>query len=407
MRVDVCVVGAGPVGGALACRLAAAGLSVAVVDRAALPPMEHPRFDGRAYAIAAGSRPLLVDAGVWAALPLPAGRIDEIRVSDGKAGRPASPLFLHFDQKDLGGDALGWMVEARSLRVALNARLHASARLAVHAPAEAQVTRSAGEALVELNSGERITAALVIAAEGRESPLRRSAGITAARWGYKQSAIVCAIAHELPHHQVALEHFLPAGPFAQLPMADGEDGAHLSSIVWTEKAATAPRLMALDDAAFAAELRVRLGGHLGVIKPVGRRWMYPLSAMYVHKMVAQRLAVVGDAAHGIHPIAGQGLNLGLRDATALSELLIAAHRAGEDLGGTALLKRYERGRRLDHVSMLIATDGLDRLFSTDNPVVRTARDLGLGGVQRMPGLKRFFMRRAMGKAADQAGAELS
>ncbi len=407
MRVDVCVVGAGPVGGVLACRLAAAGMNVAVVDRAALPPMEHPSFDGRAYAIAAGSKPLLVDAGVWAALPLPAGRIDEIRVSDGKPGRPASPLFLHFDQKDLAGEALGWMVEARSLRVALNARLHAAERLVVHAPAQAKVTRNAAEAVVELDHGERFSAGLVIAAEGRDSPLRRSAGITAARWGYPQSAIVCAIAHERPHGGVALEHFLPAGPFAQLPMADGEDGAFLSSIVWTEKTATVPRLMALDDAAFAAELRVRLGGHLGAIRPVGRRWMFPLSAMYVHRMVAERLAVVGDAAHGIHPIAGQGLNLGLRDAIALSALLISAHRDGQDLGGAALLKQYERGRRLDHVSMLVATDGLDRLFSTDNPLVRTMRDLGLGGVQRMPGLKRFFMRRAMGKAADQAGAELS
>jgi 2-octaprenyl-6-methoxyphenol hydroxylase len=407
MRVDVCVVGAGPVGGVLACRLAVAGLSVAVVDRAALPPMEHPSFDGRAYAIAAGSKPLLVDAGVWSALPLPAGRIDEIRVSDGRPGRPASPLFLHFDQKDLGGEALGWMVEARSLRVALNARLHAAPGLRVHAPAEAKVTREADEALVELSDGARFTTGLVIAAEGRDSPLRRSAGITAARWGYPQSAIVCAIAHERPHGGVALEHFLPAGPFAQLPMADGEDGAFLSSIVWTEKAATVPRLMALDDTALTAELQFRLGGHLGAIRLVGRRWMFPLSAMYVHKMVAERLAVVGDAAHGIHPIAGQGLNLGLRDAIALSGLLIAAHREGEDLGGAALLKRYERGRRLDHVSMLVATDGLDRLFSTDHPLVRTVRDLGLGGVQRMPRLKRFFMRRAMGQAADQGSAEFS
>jgi 2-octaprenyl-6-methoxyphenol hydroxylase len=350
---------------------------------------------------------LLVEAGVWAALPLPAGRIDEIRVSDGKLGRPASTLFLHFDQKDLGGAPLGWMVEARSLRVALNARLHAMAGLAMHAPAEAKVTRRADGASVELDSGVRFEAGLVIAAEGRESPQRREAGITAARWAYPQAAIVCAIAHEKPHGNVALEHFLPAGPFAQLPMANGEDGSFLSSIVWTEKKAAVPRLLALDEAAFAAELAFRLGDHLGAIRPVGRRWMFPLSAMYVHRMVAERLAVVGDAAHGIHPIAGQGLNLGLRDAIALSKLLIAAHAAGEDLGAAALLKRYERGRRLDHVSMLVATDGLDRLFSTDNPLVRTGRDLGLGGVQRMPGLKRFFMRRAMGQAADQGSASLS
>jgi 2-octaprenyl-6-methoxyphenol hydroxylase len=407
MRVDVCVVGAGPVGGVLACRLATAGLSVAVVDRAALPPMEHPSFDGRAYAIAAGSRPLLVHAGVWAALPRPSGRIDEIRVSDGKLGRPASPLFLHFDQKDLGGEPLGWMVEARSLRVALNARLHAMEGLAVHAPAQAKVIRNEAGASVELDTGVRFEAGLVIAAEGRESPQRREAGITAARWAYPQAAIVCAIAHEKPHGNVALEHFLPAGPFAQLPMADGEDGSFLSSIVWTEKKAVVPRLLALDDAAFTVELGFRLGDHLGTIRPVGRRWMFPLSAMYVHRMIAERLAVVGDAAHGIHPIAGQGLNLGLRDAIALSKLLISAHAAGEDIGGVALLKRYERGRRLDHVSMLVATDGLDRLFSTDNRLVRTVRDLGLGGVQRMPRLKRFFMRRAMGQAADQGGAGLS
>lgn len=398
MAMDVCIVGAGPVGGVLACRLAEAGLDVAVVDRAALPPMEHPSFDGRAYAIAAGSRPLLEAAGVWDALPLPAGPIEQIRVSDGKVGRPASPFFLHFDHADLGGKALGWMVEARSLRVALNRRLNGGGRLSVHAPAEAEVVRSAAGALVRLRGGGEISARLVVAAEGRESPLRRQAGFAVARWPYAQSAIVCAIAHERPHGRVALEHFLPAGPFAQLPMAPGEAGENLSSIVWTEHREVAPRLMALDDAAFMAELSARLGDHLGAIRPVGLRWMYPLSAMYVHRMVAERLAVVGDAAHGIHPIAGQGLNLGFRDAIALADVLIGAHRAGEDVGGAALLARYERSRRLDHVSMLLATDGLDRLFSTDNGLVRLARDLGLAGVQRLPGLKRFFMRQAMGVA---------
>jgi 2-octaprenyl-6-methoxyphenol hydroxylase len=400
MSIDVCIVGAGPVGGALACRLAEAGLRVAAVDRAALPPMEHPAFDGRAYAIAAGSRPLLDEAGIWRQLPLPAGPIEQIRVSDGEVGRPASPLFLHFDHADLGGQPLGWMVEARSLRVALNARLHAgSSRLAVHAPARAHVERSQAGARVTLEGGPTFEARLVIAAEGRDSPLRRQAGITNTRWAYKQSAIVCAIAHERPHEQIALEHFLPSGPFAQLPMAAGETGENLSSIVWTEHRDTAARLMALDDAAFGAELRVRLGLHLGNLRPVGRRWLYPLSAMYVHRMVAERLAVVGDAAHGIHPIAGQGLNLGLRDAIALASLLIEAHREGEDIGAPSLLARYQRARRLDHVSMLMATDGLDRLFSTGNPVVRAVRDLGLGGVQRMPALKRFFMARATGRAA--------
>ncbi len=398
--LDVCVVGAGPVGGALACRLARAGLSVAVVDRSALPPMEHPSFDGRAYAIAAGSRALLETAGIWEKLPHPPGPIEQIRVSDGKPGRAASRLFLHFDATALGGEAghgaLGWMVEARTMRMALNACLHAAPGLQLHAPAVAEVTRDASAAQIRLDTGERFAARLVVAAEGRDSPLRRQAGLTAARWAYPQAGIVCAISHALPHRNTALEHFLPAGPFAQLPMAASEAGANISAIVWTERRDAAPRLMALDDAAFTAEVQMRLGDHLGAIRLVGQRWMYPLSALYVHRVVAGRLAVVGDAAHGIHPIAGQGLNLGLRDAIALSRLLIAAKAAGEDLGGPDLLARYARARRLDNLSMLVATDGLDRLFSTDNPVLRAARDIGIAAVHRMPGVKRAFMRQAMG-----------
>jgi 2-octaprenyl-6-methoxyphenol hydroxylase len=400
--LDVCVVGAGPVGGVLACRLAQAGLSVAVVDRAALPPMEHPSFDGRAYAIAAGSRTLLEESGVWDALPLPTGPIEQIRVSDGKPGRPASRLFLHFDSRDVDAEAmgtdqpLGWMVEARSLRVALNRKLNEVPNLQLHAPAEASVRRAADHAEITLGDGTQFQARLVVAAEGRDSPLRRQAGIPAQRWNYPQMGIVCAIAHELPHHNTALEHFLPAGPFAQLPMAAGEAGPHLSAIVWSERRSTAPRLMALDDAAFGAEVAVRLGSHLGAIRPVGRRWMYPLSAMYVHRCTAPRLAVVGDAAHGIHPIAGQGLNLGLRDAIALSRLVIDTHEAGADIGGPAMLDSYQRARRVDNLSMLVATDGLERLFSTDNPLLRAARDLGIAAVHRMPRLKRAFMRQAMG-----------
>jgi len=370
-------------------------LKVAVVDRAALPPMEHPSFDGRAYAIAAGSRGLLEEAGIWDALPSPPGPIAQIRVSDGKPGRPASPLFLHFDSQDLGDRPLGWMVEARNMRVALNRCLHA-ADLALHAPAEAIVTRTQDHATITLSTGETFESRLVVAAEGRDSPLRRQAGLTAQRWAYPQMGIVCAIAHDRPHNNTALEHFLPAGPFAQLPMAPSEAGEHISAIVWTERSDVAPRLMALPDDAFAAEVAIRLGPHLGAIRPVGRRWMYPLSAMYVHRNTAERLAVVGDAAHGIHPIAGQGLNLGLRDAIALTRLLIAAHEAGEDCGSPALLARYQSARRLDNLAMLLATDSLDRLFSTNNPLVRAARDIGIAAVHRMPRLKRAFMRQAIG-----------
>jgi 2-octaprenyl-6-methoxyphenol hydroxylase len=400
MAYDVCIVGAGPVGGALACKLANAGLSVAIVDRAALPPMEHPDFDGRAYAIAAGSRRLLVEAGLWDALPLPSGPIEQIRVSDGQIGRPASRLHLHFDVADVGepDGALGWMVEARSLRVAINTRLASFPNVDVFAPAIADVARGAGAAEIRLSTGEHFTASLVVAAEGRDSPLRRQAGIQVQRWPYHQSGIVCAIAHEKPHNQTALEHFLPSGPFAQLPMAGSDDEPNLSAIVWSEWTKDAPRFMALDDAAFADQIARRMGGHLGQLRPVGRRWVYPLSAMYVHRIVAPRLALVGDAAHGIHPIAGQGLNLGLRDAIALGDLLAAAHTGGQDIGAASLLDRYQRNRRVDVISMLVATDGLDRLFSTNFAPIRLARDLGIAAVHRMPRLKRAFMRQAMGLA---------
>ena len=396
MKVEVCIVGAGPVGGALACRLAEAGIAVAVVDRAALPPMEHPAFDGRAYAIAAGSLPLLEEAGIWSRLPLPAGPIEQIRVSDGRLGRPASKLFLHFDRHDLDGRPLGWMVEARSLRVALNDRLHSAPNLSLHAPAEAAVSRRPAAAMVSLSNGTQIEAQLVVAAEGRQSPTRREAGIVASGWRYKQAGLVCAITHEKPHDNTALEHFLPAGPFAQLPMADGEKGQHLSAIVWSDRADQAERLVGLDEKSFGVEIALRLGGHLGAIKPVGRRWVYGLSAMYVHRLIGERLAVVGDAAHGIHPIAGQGLNLGLRDAISLSRMIIDARQRGMDLGSATLLEAYQRSRRFDHVSMLVATDGLDRLFSSDNPLLRFVRDAGLGVVQRMPALKHAFMKRAVG-----------
>ncbi|MBV9734366.1 MAG: UbiH/UbiF/VisC/COQ6 family ubiquinone biosynthesis hydroxylase [Acidisphaera sp.] len=397
---EVCVVGAGPVGGTLACRLAEAGVPVAVVDRAPLPPMEHPDFDGRAYAIAAGSRLLLEAAGLWTRLPDPPCPIERIRVSDGRIGRPASPLFLQFDTAEAGAlpdsSAFGWMVEARSLRRALNAHLHALPGVSVHAPAAAAVVRGRDGATVAIAGGPRIDCRLVIAAEGRESPLRRAAGIPVTRLPYRQTGIVCAVAHARPHDNTALEHFLPAGPFAQLPMAPSDVADHVSAIVWTERSDLAARLLALDDAAFGREIARRLGPHLGALRPIGRRWRYPLGALHAHRYWAERLALVGDAAHAIHPIAGQGLNLGLRDAAALAALVIEAVRSGDDPGGEALLARYQRMRRPDNLLMLAATDALDRLFSTDHKLLRAARDLGIAAVNRAPGLKRLFMRQAMG-----------
>jgi 2-octaprenyl-6-methoxyphenol hydroxylase len=410
VSADVCVVGAGPVGGTLACRLAAAGLATVVVDRSALPPMEHPAFDGRAYAIAAGSRCLLEDAGVWDRLAEPACPILDIRVSDGRLGRPASPMFLHFDHHSAGEQAFGHMVEARSLRVALNARMHALPALRVFAPTTADVERRDESATVHVAGGPSIDCRLVVAAEGRDSPLRRTAGIPVTHLPYHQTGIVCAISHQHPHRNVALEHFLPSGPFAQLPMCASpdalEDGApNVSAIVWTERTAIARRMLALDDMGFAAAIAHRLGDHLGTVRVVGRRWSYRLGALHAHRYFDTRLVLVGDAAHTIHPIAGQGLNLGFRDAMALAELLIAASERGEDLGAPELLRRYQRRRRPDNLLMLAATDTLDRLFSNDNPLLRLARDAGIAAVHRAPPLKRLFMRQAMGAPLFSRGAD--
>jgi 2-octaprenyl-6-methoxyphenol hydroxylase len=406
LSVQVCIVGAGPVGGTLACRLAGGGVSVALIDYAALPPMENPAFDGRAYAIAAGSRTLLEDAGLWDVLEVPPNPIREIRVSDGRIGRPPSRLHVHFDHRKAGVDPqpFGWMVEARSLRKALNARFPVQDRLHLFAPAKATVERSDDGAVVRLESGQVIHCALVIAAEGRESPLREQAGIPVTRIPYDQTAIVCAVAHERPHHDVALEHFLPAGPFAALPMGpsnDAEPGgaANVSAIVWTERTKVAAAFMALGDTRFAREAGRRLGQHLGAIRAVGRRWSYPLSAMIVHRYVDARLALAGDAAHGIHPIAGQGLNLGFRDGIALADLIIEAFLAGEDIGAPTLLAEYQRVRQVDNLLMFAVTDGLDRLFSTDRRLVRLIRDVGTEGVNRLGPVKRVFMRRAMGVTA--------
>jgi len=281
----------------------------------------------------------------------------------------------------------------------LNGLLHSLPALHVFAPAQAMVERREDGATVRTADGPAIECRLVVAAEGRNSPLRRAAGIPVTTLPYNQTGIVCAISHELPHQNTAVEHFLPSGPFAQLPMCGSADaGSNVSAIVWTERTAIAQRMLALDDIHFSRQIARRLGDHLGAVRTVGRRWTYPLAAMHAHRYFDTRLVLVGDAAHTIHPIAGQGLNLGFRDAIALSELLIEASRDGADPGAPQLLHRYQRRRRPDNLMMLAATDTLDRLFSTDNPLLRLARDLGIGAVHRVPPLKRLFMRQAMGQS---------
>jgi 2-octaprenyl-6-methoxyphenol hydroxylase len=262
----------------------------------------------------------------------------------------------------------------------------------VFAPATATVTRTEEAARVQVAGGPLITCRLVVAAEGRRSKLRSEAGISATPLPYGQSGIVFAIGHTLPHHGTALEHFLPGGPFAQLPLGPTEAAEHASAIVWTERTAIAERLVQLDDASFLRELTRRMGGHLGELRLLGRRWAYPLSALLVSRYTDTRLALVGDAAHGVHPIAGQGLNLGFRDIDTLADLILE----GGDPGDPDLLRRYQAARRPDNMAMLAATDGLDRLFSNDVPAIRLVRDLGIAAVHRLPGLKRLFMRQAMG-----------
>ena len=403
IEVEICIVGAGPVGATLAATLAAAGIRTAVVDAAPLPPMELPDFDGRAYAIALTSKRLLAAAGVWDRLPEEPCPILGIRVADGRPGEPASPLSLHFDHADVGEDPFGWMVEARALRVALNARLPHLPHLSVFAPARAEVERGPQGVVLRLSDGQEIRARLVVGAEGRNSPLRRQAGIPVTRLDYHCMGIVGAIAHEKPHHNVALEQFLPHGPFAQLPMHGIPGHPNVSAIVWTERTTIAKAALAMDDAAYGRQIAARLGDHLGAVTPVGRRWSYPLTAMHAARYTAERLALVGDAAHGIHPIAGQGLNLGFRDVAALAELVIAAVHAGEDPGAPGLLARYQAARRPDSLVMLGATHVLERLFTSRLPPVRIARRLGIAAVDRVPALKRFFARRAMGFGATTAG----
>lgn len=391
MRTDALIVGGGFIGLALAVALSRAGLSAVVVDREQAKTQQATNFDGRTSAIAFGSARVLDGLGIWPKLAPLAAPIREIRVSDQQ-----SPLFLHYDPRELGasfaGDALGYILENRDLRQVFYEAAAASPGVTLVYGAElVRLERGAESARAELADGRAIEARLAVAADGRESKLRREAGIAAARWSYPQTAIVCTVALEKDHRGIAHERFLPAGPFAILPMRGRQ-----ASIVWTERSGNVPRLMALGDAAFLEELKSRFGDFLGEIEVVGPRFSHPLGLVHADRYVDRRLVLAGDAAHAIHPIAGQGLNLGLRDVAVLAEVLADAKRTGRDIGSAAVLRRYERWRRFDAFTLIAATDGLNRLFSNDLTPVKLLRDLGLAAVNRVPGLKRFFMRHAMG-----------
>jgi len=389
--VELGVVGGGLNGLTLAIACASAGLSVAVIDREDPATMLGAAFDGRTSAIAYGSMRVLDGIGVWPLVAARAQPINEIRVADN-----SSPLFLHYDHRELGDQKLGWIVENRDLRRALHDRAGALANLRLIAPMRvAGAERAAAAATLSLANGDTVRAELIAAADGKNSPLRAAAGIRTVSWTYPQIGIVVTVRHERPHHGIAVEHFLPAGPFAILPMTENR-----SSIVWTERADSAPALLALDDAAFHAELASRFGDFLGAVAVEGPRWSYPLVFLHANAYAAHRLVLVGEAAHVIHPIAGQGLNLGIRDTAALAECLIDGRRLGLDLADAAILRRYENWRRVDTLMLAGVTDALNRLFSNSVPPVKLARDLGLAAVGRVPPLKHFFMRHAMGMVGE-------
>lgn len=405
MRFDLAIAGGGMVGMTLAVALADAGFDVAIVDALPVEARAAAAYDGRSSAIAAGSKRVLETLGLWQGMAAAASPILDIRVSDARVGEPASTLFLHYDHRDLAGpgtaaEPLGYIVENRAIRRALLDALATRPKLAHLAPANVVgfVVKPGGITL-GLADSRAIEAALAVAADGRDSPLRLAAGIRLAAWDYPQTGIVCTILHELPHGDVAHEHFLPSGPFAVLPMTDDEHG-HRSSIVWTERRERVPAILALDDDGFSAEIERRFGASLGRIRVIGGRWAYPLRLQHAERYVAPRLALVGDAAHAIHPIAGQGLNLGLRDVAALAEALVDAKRLGLDIGEGMPLERYERWRRVDNLLLAASTDLLNRLFSNDIGPLRLVRDLGLAAVNRAVPLKRFLMRHAMGLAGD-------
>jgi 2-octaprenyl-6-methoxyphenol hydroxylase len=385
---ELLIAGGGLNGLVLGIACAGAGLPCTIVDRLSPAAMSRADFDGRSSAIAYGSQQVLDAIGLWPAIAPEAEPILEIRVADDNA-----PLFLHYDHRELGTDApLGWIVENRVLRSTLIEHARSLPSLTLLAPAEvSRVDTSATGAAAVLSDGRWLTARLVAAADGANSPLRRAAGIRTTEWRYRQTAIVTTVHHERPHAGIAVEHFLPAGPFAILPMTGNR-----SSIVWTEREDLAARLMALPEEAFVAELRARFGDFLGAVEPVAPRSAYPVGLMLAESYVDRRLALVGEAAHVIHPIAGQGLNLGIRDVAALAELIVDWRRLGLDIGDDAVLGRYQQWRRFDAVLLAAVTDGLNRLFSNNIAPLRLARDLGLAAVNRLPPLKRFLMRDAMG-----------
>lgn len=394
---DVAIVGGGLNGPALALALAGAGISVTLIDAERPGARGEAGFDGRAYALAAASQRLLAAVGVWDRVPQSQPILDVI-ATQGRAGEGAMPGLLHFDHAELDEGPMGWMVEDRHLAAALSAALADAPRVTLIAGATVtdQTIEPAG-ARVALADGRSVSARLIVGCDGRRSGTAARADIRRTGWGYDQIALVCALDHEGNHRGIAHQFFMPSGPLAILPLA----GGHRSSIVWSVSEEEGRAIAALDDAGFLSALEPAFGDFLGQVTLAGKRFSYPLSLSLAEHYVADRVALAGDAAHGVHPVAGQGLNLGLRDVAALAEVLAEAARRGEDIGTLPVLRRYERWRRFDATTLALGMDGVNRLFSNGNPLLGAARALGMGAVQALPPLRRAFIREAAGLGANQ------
>jgi len=402
-RYDIVIAGAGLAGAAFALAAAQGGLKVVMVDPQPFSDQLAPTFDGRSTAVAFSTFRMLDALGLGETLRPHACRMDHILVTDGRrpgaASRSASPAFLRFDAEEIGGrtggEPLGYMVENRRIRAAL-AEAVTQAGIEVRAPAAvARVATDAGKATVTLADGSTLIAPLVVGAEGRGSTVRRAAGIETVGWGYGQSGVVATVRLGRDHGNVAHEYFLPSGPFAILPLTDQR-----ASLVWTETTRRAEALRDASDEAFHAHLMRRFGDFLEGVSVEGPRFVYPLSLSLAEALVAPRIALIGDAAHGVHPVAGQGLNMGLKDAAALAEVLAEAARLGEDIGSETVLDRYARWRRFDNAALAAGFDAFVRLFSNDIAPVRLVRDLGMAAVNRIGPLRRAFMQEAGGATGD-------
>lgn len=399
MAADIVIAGGGLAGLALACALGGrsggAGFKIIVVDTVAANQRRDQGFDGRALALSPSSRMMLTALGVWDGVSAVAEPIRKMQITDSKPGQRVRPRLLDFDSTGRA-EPLAHMVEVRHLFPALLDEIAKSDNITVLAPESVVTLDMDGDGVrAGLQSGGEITARLIAACDGRDSPLRAMAGIKVVSWDYPQSGVVTTVEHTRPHNGVAYEHFLPPGPFAILPLSGNR-----SSLVWTEYSDVAARLIAGDEEEFADQLRQRFGRELGKVRPVGPRWAYPLSFHLARAYVAGRLALVGDAAHVTHPISGLGFNLGLRDAAALGEAVIDSARLGLDPGVASGLARYERWRRFDNAATALGNDMLNRLFSNDNEALRVTRDFGLRLADRIAPLKRFFMSEAAGHSGE-------